>query len=259
MKKWFVLERFMFSREVSRRLAYKFDFFFSLFTISILQIIIPLYVLLLYGVSDGFPGWSVGQALLLVSYISLGESISAVFFQGIIWNTVDNVKKGTMDTWLLAPMHPLAYFINRSVDVEDTGKIVTSAAMTGYALFLLEATILEIAFLLLYLIVPIVFFTTLAILASATSILFIDSYRIYEFVNLTSFLSKYPLSIYPALVQTLFFTLVPLAAIGVVPILLLYQSASWILLASALVVFVLCALSILWWNNTLKNYGSAGG
>ena len=259
MKKWLTIEAFTLRNEISSRLQYRLDLVISTIGIGISQIGIPIYTLLLYGVSQGFPGWSLAEALLLSSYISLAEGITGLFFQGIIWNTLRNVQKGTMDIWLLAPTNPLAYFINRSVDIEDIGRVTFSLAITIYASILLQAAWWVYVVLAIYIIIPILFFSTIGILASAFSIRYVDSWRIYDVVHSTSNLAKYPTSIYPNVVRWIFLSIIPLGAIGFVPISVFVQAAGAASLLTALAVITVFSISVWWWHETLKNYASAGG
>lgn len=259
MKHWLAIEKLTTRNAISERLAYRLDFALSTIFIGVSQIVIPLYTLLLYGVSEGFPGWSVGEALLLASYVSLAEATASVFFSGIIWQTLRNVRQGTMDTYLLAPANPLSYLINRSVDVEDSGCVAFSAAMCAYALYLMQAPWWFIVFLVGYLIVPVALFAAIAITASAISIRYVDTWRVYDVIHSIGSLAKYPNTIYPQLAQTFLLTAFPVAVAGYVPLAaLLHQASAWLFLSSAFVVAIL-ALSVYYWQTTLKNYASAGG
>lgn len=257
--KWMKIEVITLRNALNERLQYRFDFVVSFIGIGLAQIVIPLYTLLLYGVSQGFPGWSLAEAFLLASYVSLAQAITSVFFNGIIWNTVKQVQKGTMDTWLLAPTNPLAYFMNRSVDVEDSGRVIFSLLACIYALHLLSASASTIFFLILYLVVPIAMFAAIGILASAFSIRYVETFRIYDVIHYVTSVAKYPVSIFPKMIQIVLFSALPVAAAGVVPIQVIFQSKELYVLASALVVFVMLIGAIKYWHYTLKNYASAGG
>ncbi|MFT4250749.1 MAG: ABC-2 family transporter protein [Candidatus Woesearchaeota archaeon] len=258
--KWLKIEKITFTNSLAERMQYRLDLVLTAFMIGLVQIVIPLYTLLLYGVSEGFPGWGVGEALLLASYVSLADAISSVFFQGIIWNTISSVRKGTMDVWLLAPTNPLSYFMNRSVDVEDLGRIGMSLLMCIYALTLIEGiSVFTVLLLLGYLVVPIALYAAIAIFASAISMQYVDTYRIYDVIHTVTQLGKYPVTIFPETMRILLFTALPVAAAGYVPLAILLQNQTALLLLSAVFVLGLLVLSVWYWHKTLKNYGSAGG
>ena len=164
-----------------------------------------------------------------------------------------------MDTYLLAPMNPLAYFINRSVDVEDMGRVAFSLAATIYALTLMQANWTIIVLLSVFLVVPIALYATIGIFASALSIRYIDTFRIYDVVHNVSQLAKYPTSIFPNLLRVLLFTALPVAAAGYVPLSVLIHQQSTLLLLSSVAVLTLLLVSVWYWKQSLRFYASAGG
>ncbi len=259
MKRYLAINTLSFSRELSSRLAYRVDFSMSVVAMTFLQITVPLAILILYGASEGFAGWNVYQALLLTSYAALVHALGHVFVLGVMWGTIHRVRDGRFDLFLLAPMHPLAYLIARSPDIEDIGKIASSLAITLYAALKAHITLGQAALLMLYIPIGLLVFAGIGILMSAITIKFISTWRVYEVLGLLENISKYPLTIFPVALQVVFLVLIPVGVISYLPVSTFIGTGISLLVLGAVFAGLFVTLSIYVWNRALRSYMSAGG
>lgn len=259
MKKWFELERVHFSLELRTRMAYRTDFFLSFAAMFLSQTAVPVYIVLLYGVSAGFGDWTLADMLLLTGYIQLAHGIAAVFLGSMLSKTIEHVRKGTFDTLLLAPRNSLSYLINRSGEVEDTGILVAGILIFGIGVYTTQLGIMQLIFLLAYLPLAVAFFAALMIIFTSITIRYIDTFRLYELIDILTRFAQFPLIIYPSLLATLFLTLIPVAALSYAPTGLVLGLTQPALLLSGLASIAFFAGAVWYWHNTLKHYTSAGG
>lgn len=244
----------------SNRMAYRGEFFISLVSMFILEMGSPIMAVLIYANTPGFQGWSLYQVLLLQGIFVMMRGLSFMSFFGIVWNSNWTLQKGEFDLILLKPRNALWMFICNSYDAEDTAKFVGGLAIVIFSLFHLEnITLIGIIAGTLSLIVGLGLFFSIALLFSAFIFKFIQTWRVYELLDILSMLGTYPKSIYPNLTGTIFTIFLPIFAVAVFPAKTILGFFSIDILYSAISIIFLISISLFIWFKTIKNYSSAGG
>ncbi len=242
------------------RLAYRGEFFISLISMFVLEMASPIIILLIYFNTAGFQGWTLYQVLLLQGIFVMVRGFSFVTFFGIVWNSNWTLHKGEFDLILLKPRNILWMFICNSFDAEDTAKFIGGLGIIIFALFHLEnITLLGVVAGIFSLLVGIGLFFSLALLFSAFIFKFIQTWRLYELLDILSMLGTYPKSIYPLLTGIIFTIFLPIFAVAVFPAETILGFFSMDILYSAITVIILVTLSLFIWYRTIRNYSSAGG
>lgn len=246
---------------IASRMAYRGDFFLSMFTFFFAQLIGPIIVGVIYYAGGTFPGWTFEELLLLQGSVSLVQGFAFMLFFGILWHSQELVRQGRFDLLLIKPVHTLRLLIMNSFDSEDISQFIGGIAVTGAAFYLLGLNITVIDFLLylLLLFVGVLFYFALAVCVAITTIRFINTSRLYEFVDIITSFARYPKQIYSPRVALFFSTALPLLIAGYFPAAILLGFPLDNLLWSILSVIALVFIVLMWWNNTLKWYASAGG
>ncbi len=241
------------------RMAYRFDFFASMFAFFLFQLSGPLFVGVIFYAGGMFPGWSFPQLLLLQGALALIRGFSFMSFFGLLWNTQGHMRRGTLDILLIRPVNSLWFLIMDSFDEEDLAQFIGGITITILAIYLLPELSGSLLAFFAVVSMGILFFFCLALLCSAATIFFIETQRLYEFIDIIMILASYPKTIYSGSIAILFNTLIPLFIAGHYPAsALLGFSLEGVWLAS-MSVLVLLALSLLVWLRALRNYTSAGG
>lgn len=242
----------------AERLSYRADFIASVLAMMLSQFIGPLFVGVVYYAGGQFPGWSLGQILLLQGVFNMILGLSSTFFMGIIYHTIESVDKGTFDILLLRPLNPLRLLIMDSFDEEDIGMFIGGVIITIIGLNMVEITGSIPAFLLLSILGFMLYFS-LSLIGSMMAIKFVRIWRYYEILDILGTFAKYPKAIYGKTAGILLSTAVPILAASYYPASALLgfpiDGIIWVIIAVCLWVLITVYL----WHKTLKQYSGAGG
>lgn len=245
---------------IKRRLAYKADFAFSIFTMLIGEMFAPLFIFIIYTNSSGIPGWTAYELLLLQGIFLMIKGFSFASFGGMIWNTIKSVKDGALDVVLLKPLNPIFNLISHAFDAEDFGKFFGGVLLTVFAVYNIGS--IEawrwIPFIIWFVIGLGVFFC-FALLASALAIKYISTWRIYEVIETIWLFGQYPVSIYSKVIAGFLTFIVPIAYANYYPALFLLGKPDLFLGIPIFVTSILIFLCYSYWMHVFKSYSSAGG
>lgn len=245
---------------IAERMAYRGEYFISLITMFVLELTGPFFAFIIYHNTPGFAGWTFFDILLLQGILLIVKGFSFFSFHGIVWNSNLLMQKGELDTILLKPRNSLWMLICSSFDAEDIAKFVGGLIITGYALFNIQSfTMLGFFVMIILMICACGFYFMVALLLSSFIIRFIQSWRIYEIVEVFEVAGEYPKSIYPKSVGTFFTTLIPIFIAGFLPAKALLGAYSMDMIIAPLCVLALCLISLKAWFSSIRNYSSAGG
>lgn len=245
---------------VAARMAYRADLAISLFIMLIVEMGIPLITWAIYANGASFPGWSMHEVLLVQSIFMLARGIAFPTFFGMVWNIIRRVQDGTFDLILIKPGSALYVTIITGFETEDLGKLVGGAGLMALALTGMPApTALQwLGFAGLFVSAMAAMFG-IAVIMSGIGIVWIGNFRIYDmFLSVTNF-ANYPTTIFSKAVQTLAFSVLPIAILGYVPASVLIgrpDAHLWIALATG---FGTAFVGLLFWKWMMKRYTSAGG
>lgn len=245
---------------IASRMAYRADFFFSLFIMLAIELVAPLVTFLIYGAGVSFPGWGLYEALLIQGIFLLAKGLSFPFFFGIVWNTITRVREGTFDMLLIKPRSTLLMAVITGFDSEDLGKLLSGIIVTGLALSNLGPVKPEawFAFAVILLFAMLLFFG-FAVFMAATGILWVGNFRIYDIFQAVTVFGTYPITIFSKQFQFIISFIIPVAMVGFFPAsALLSRPAPESLIASGVSV-LFCVLSLFYWKRMLAHYTSAGG
>ena len=256
LKLWFKSAKL----QIARRMAYRGEYFISLIAMFILELIGPLLIFIIYFNSEGFPGWTFYEVLLVQGILLTVKGFSFFSFAGIIWNSNVTLMRGEFDIVLLKPRNTLLMFICESFDAEDIAKFIGGLLITTYALIHINGiTLVGIGLMIALMILGVGFYFIIALLASSFVFRFIRTFRIYEVMDIFELVGRYPKSIYPKAFGTLFTTLIPIFIIAVFPANALLGRLSIDMVFASVSIILLIFISLKIWFATIRRYASAGG
>jgi ABC-2 type transport system permease protein len=249
-----------FKNTLASRLAYRVDFFISVFIMLVFEMIIPFTTFLIYRSGAGFPGWQFYEVFLVQAVFLLAKGITFPFFAGIVWNTIIRVREGTYDLILIKPRNVLFMTLLSAIDVEDLGKFIGGVGILIIALSQAPsiAALNWIAFILLFL-CSLLVFMSFAFIMAASGFKWVGNSRVYEIFEALTGFAMYPTSIFSKGVQVLMTAFIPLALMGFFPASVLLGKSVDGLLISLISTGVLFVFSIFFWYRMLRSYTSAGG
>jgi ABC-2 type transport system permease protein len=245
---------------LAERSAYRGDFFLSLFVSVFFEMITPLVTVLIYGSGSSFPGWTMGEALLIQAIFLMARGVAFPCFFGIVDTVFEQVREGSWELTLLKPRSPLLVALARSLDVQGLGRLAAGVALFVYALGLIPSPgFLQVAlFAALFLLSLLVLFSFALIMAGSLFV-WVGNGRIYELFESVLVFSQYPGSIFSQGFQFVLSVLIPAAMIAFLPAQALLGRPEPITIVSVPACIAFFGASLLFWRWMMKRYTGGGG
>jgi len=244
---------------ISTRMAYRFDFFISLFAYFIFEFIAPIFVGVIYLAGGRFPGWDYSQILLIQGSLTLIRGFSQVVFFGLFSRTEHKVRSGTLDQTLIWPVNTLWLMIMDSFDEEDIARLFGGIVIISIALSIIGDVGGSWVLFLIVSSFGVLFMFSLALLLCALTIKFVQTGRMREFLGELFIIASYPKTVYSKGIGTFFSVFFPLLIISFYPASALLGFPLDQLMLSIISILVLLAISLVIWHKALKQYSGAGG
>ncbi len=260
MKRFFKIYKECIHASVTSAAAYRADFILSNIITLLYNILLPLVTILIYGAGRSFPGWGFYEVLLIQSIFTLSNGFTSMTVSGILYMTMGRVKSGDYEIILLKPMDPLLYLVFTSFSLSSLGLIIGGIALftvavvhTGIAGFL---QVLE--FIVLFLSGTAVM-SGLWLLMAALSFQWVGNSRLSEIFDSLQEFGKYPLGIFPKIVQGLATFLIPVGMIGFYPASALLGRTEPVILWFIIPAILFLLLGIFLYHYMIRLYKGVGG
>lgn len=245
---------------LSSRMAYRGDFFLSIFIMLIGELIAPLTMFLVYRSGAAFPGWNLYEVLLIQAIFLISKGIASPLFFGIVFNTLSRVREGTFDILLIKPHSALFMSMVTAFDTEDIGKLFGGIALMLISLANLPAPgLLQwLQFLILMMLSILTLFSFTLIMAGSV-FKWVGNSRVFEIYDSITNFGLYPASIFSKSLQLVITSIIPVAIIGFLPASMLLGKPSGGILQATVTSFIFLTFSLWFWNFMLSKYTSSGG
>lgn len=248
--------------QLSRDMAYKWNFFIKLGATVVQDLIGPLIILLIYSTTSGIPGWSFYEFILFQGTLTFVFGIGHFLFVSIPVETIYNVRNGTFDKFLVQPVNTLIYLTASAFDWDGISQVFVGIFLVVFAFMKLNLAVFSVntlAFLFLVLL-GLLFQYSIMVLIGALTFTLIQSWALLDLVfKLTDF-ARYPSNVYGLSIQFFITFLFPIAISAFYPVQALLHGFNLIFLLKASIPVILFFAFSLWlWNIGIKKYTSAGG
>ncbi len=249
------------SLDLSSEFRYKLNIVMKFLSLIVMDFIGPLIALLIYSNTLGIPGWTLYEFLLFQGTLTLVLGLGHSFAFRFAWEVMDMVRNGELDKVMVKPLKPLTYLMLGSFNFPGMAEIFAGLVIIIYALLNLNLGftlnyIPYIAFILL----AVLFQFGVATLISASSILFIKSWALFDiWMHMINF-ARYPSIIFSVAIRFLITFIFPVAIASFYPAAALLGRLSLAeTLLPMLAVILFYIVSRLLWYLAMKKYTSAGG
>jgi len=260
LKRFFKIWSKGFSLSMSSELAYRTSFVLMALSLIFSRMIGPIITILVYNVSQGIPGWTLMELILLQGVAILVFGFGHAFVGGIAWYTQDLVEEGELENVLLRPFYVLANIASRAVDFHGLADVFTGLALIIFAVIKLNLLNGMIFPFIILILLALIFMTSINIFIAGLSIIFV---RVEAFDNIIGSLGQFagwPITVYPGGIKFLLTFLIPVAIASYWPASILIGKEPLSSIAIAIIpVLVFFVFSIWFWGVALKKYQSAGG
>jgi ABC-2 type transport system permease protein len=205
-------------------------------------------------------GWSKEEVILLFGMVAGALGLSELFFNHI-WMVPSYIVMGDLDRLLTYPVNSLYFLLITRPELHSFGNLVTGLVLSYWALNQLHAPLFSYFLLPLFMLSGCLLYTAALVIFASLSFRFIAPTSMHLMIphNLLN-ATRYPITIYPQVIQWVLLVLVPFGSFHYLPAGWLFGKATgWEL---ALIVFA-ASLFIFWesgwfWRWGLKQYQSTG-
>ena len=242
--------------------AFRANFFINLFRSSLGLVANLAGLSILFSQVEVFNGWTYPQALTLLGFFSLINTLLDVNLW-VSLNTIGGedgeVWQGTFDFTLLKPLNTQFYVSFRSWDIWQFFDLVADLVILSWGIAHLQQpiTLGNIVWCLLMLTVAIVLSYSILLVLETGSFYYLGAPLTWIFSAFMS-MGRYPITIYPTWMRPALTWLVPVAFMATIPTQALIGTASIrLMVAGILVAAVSFWLSSLFFRRSLRRYSSA--
>ncbi len=247
---------------MQHEMAYRWNFMIKLIADGFFSFVQPIMTAIIYLNSNGLPGWSFGQILLLQGIGTIAYGISATIFGRFADHTIQDVRNGLFDMKMTRPAHPLLYQLATSCSLENSAALISGVVIAIYAAGLLDLTLSLWNFLafLFILFLSQIFLFSLEVLVASLGFLVVKSFILLDFFYSLTNVGDYPISIYGGLGMMLFTFVFPIGLASFYPAsAILGRLSLTTLIELAITAFAFLGFSLILWRLGIKKYQSAGG
>ncbi len=217
-------------------------------------------VTIIYSISQGIPGWSYFQLLLLSN--TAGFTIGFVWYFIVPWNIVNGMRAGELDKYLIRPFGKITCILSGYPgNLTGIAGLIGSLLLIIYSLANLKLQLLSIAIFVFGMLLGIAALVMLFLLITILAYLFMNSAQFTNsMLNISWSANSYPLGIYGSIIQLIFTLVLPIGFAVYYPIQVLLGFINPIFaIISIFGLLVITAVSKLGFDKVIKSYSSGGG
>lgn len=247
--------------KLSRALAFQANFVLSLLGNLVYSFIAPLFQLLIYQNTSGYPGWSPEDMLLFQAMLLFWIGLTETLFGDVRKEMADAIRQGNFDHFLLLPYPALAIIFGKGFSYRGLGTLLAGAISVVYfgSKSLDETNWWHYSAFIVYLITGLLFYVSLLIVFCTVAIKTVYVERLKEVMDRLVFFGNFPAQAFAGSLKTLYTIFLPMAIWVHYPAEALLGKADGWPVYAILMTLLFFASSILVWDYQLKKYTSAGG
>ena len=246
--------------QISHDFAYPLQFFL-LFVASLFGGLLgPLFGFVVYGISSGFPGWTLNQYLLLFGSFTLVRGFSDLFFTALFFRVGKQINRGLFDKNLLRPIKTLPFLVMQGFDFDGISTFLLGFAIVGYALHGMTFTLVGLVQFAYLIVLGICFMLSITMILIGLSLVFVEVDALRNFFFMFLNFARYPISVFGKSASFVLSYLIPIGLVSFYPAKALGHGLSGLnTLLLSLAIFVFMFVAKLVFNYGISKYQSAGG
>ncbi|NLZ45092.1 MAG: hypothetical protein GX896_00200, partial [Clostridiales bacterium] len=220
----------------------------------------PLVTILIYNTGSSFPNWNLWEVLLIQSLFTLSTSFTSIFLGGTLWETMNYVREGNFEIVLLKPINSLFYIVSSTFSIHNIGLLLSCLAI--FIIALINTGIYSLMSIIWSLIIftgGICVMIGVYLIMAAISFKWVGNSRIPEIFGSIQSFGKYPLTIFPAILQGIVTFILPVGMIAFYPAAALLGRVD-LKIIIAIVPCILFMLFGIWlYRHMIRLYEGVGG
>jgi ABC-2 type transport system permease protein len=260
---WTVVSLFLLQTQVklARMMQYRVDFAVGVLVSLGFSAMMPLFQLLIYSRTRGFPGWSYHQILLFQGVLLVTSGLRELLLGDVRPQIEQLTERGELDRLLTKPFPPLLLILTGGFSPYSFGLIVVGAGTLGYAWAQpgVGVTVGGFALFLVLLCASLMLALSASILYCTLAVRWTYLMRLDETMDKVLGFGNYPLQVYPTFFRVVFLTLLPFSVATFLPAQALLGRVGPSALTATAATLAVFVLMLWFWHRQLEQYTSAGG
>ena len=215
---------------------------------------------------DTLAGWGWADLALLYSFHMLSYSVGACMSFTQMRDLEEHVRLGTFDTIITRPMSPWVYLVFARFNIGYASHVILAVSLMTWALLTIDVewSIGWVVYFILSMLSAAMVTGAIMTMIGSSALIWTRSNHIYSLYFGFWELSRYPLNIFPAAIQGVMLTIVPLGFMAAVPVAVLVDKpvpllGDWAGPVALLAGPILIGLAVLQWRYAMSKYQGAGG
>jgi ABC-2 type transport system permease protein len=215
---------------------------------------------------DTLGGWTWSELALLLSFQLLAYALGASFSFTQFREMQNLVRNGTLEVLLVKPFSPWAYLAFSGFNIGYLGHVILGVGLIGWAMFSVDVAwnFGSIFYLAVTMLSAALVVCSIITMIGATAMILVRSNYLFSIFFGFWELTRYPLSIFPAPIQIILYTIIPMGFMAYVPtafvlgkdISLLGDWGGWV---APFVGPVAALVAMAHWRYCIRHYQGGGG
>lgn len=253
---------FTFTTQYIKRLVhYRLDFAIGVLSFVFVQFSGILLITLVFQQIPDLNGYTFEQMVFFYGFFQIPRGIDHLITDNI-WLIPNKIRKGELDRHLLRPIDPLFQIVAERFQHEAFGELIIGGLLIAitFPSLGIQPSLWTILMMFALIIIGSLIYTSIKLLTASISFWTMNSMQVMVTVYNISDFAKYPITIFPTLIQTIITYVVPFAFVSFYPAKVLLNQANGLsILAQSSIALLIMASCALWvWNTGLKGYESTG-
>lgn len=262
MARYFKIYRSYLQQYLKSLIEYRADFLLGLIGFILVQVTGVVFIQLIFQTIPTLQGWSFAEVLFIYGFAQIPRGIDHILTDNLwifAWKTI---AQGEFDRYLLRPLNPLFQLLAERFQPDGFGEIVIGFFLVSSAAqsLKLHFNFADFVWFILAVIAATVIYTAIKLAAASLAfwLKFAQSY-LFMVYQLSTFV-KYPLSIYPRLIQNFLTFVIPFAFTGYYPAAYFLGRESFTngIVLTSIISIIAITLAYQVWRIGLKSYESSG-
>ena len=249
------------SQYIKRLVHYRLDFAIGVLSFVFVQLSGILLITLVFQQITALNGYTFEQMVFFYGFFQLPRGLDHLITDNI-WLIPNKIRKGELDRHLLRPIDPLFQIVAERFQHEALGELLIGGLLIAitFPSLGISPSLWTILLLGVLILIGAGIYMSIKLLTASLSFWTMNSMQVMVTIYNISDFAKYPITIFPAMIQTLITYIVPFAFVSFFPASVLLNQADGmsILFQSLLALCITLSLALFVWNKGLKGYQSSG-
>lgn len=247
--------------QLARAMEFRSDFLSGMFSDILFSFFAPIFQLLIYTKTNGYPGWSLEQLLLYQAILITWQGTVNTLFGNIPFYIGIVAKYGLFDRFMLTPYPTLGLLFTRGFNQKSLATLLAGLLGMIFIIYTynFDISTMNVLLFLLYFAIATIFYVSIIILYSVLNLQLIYADRLRSVLDNMIFLSNFPAEVFSGGIKVVYLFVLPIATWVYFPTQALLGRLDINALYGVISTILFFILSIKLWILQTKKYTSSGG